>query len=162
MFSPLNDAEIKGGVILTIFLEILKAIFNKDPTVCMTVVKKSFIILEELDDKTKGTEYLETIIRYIMSARSDLEFSDVYNAAKEISAEGSEIVMTIAEKLINEGMLNAKSETAMNLLTKKFGVLPDDIKIKIQQADADTINRILDNIFDLASLAEVQSYLQKH
>ncbi len=63
---------------------------------------------------------------------------------------------------MEKGFLNAKSETATRQLTKKFGVLPDDIKNKIQQADADTIDRILDNIFEVASLAEVQSYLQKH
>ena len=84
--------------------------------------------------------------------------------------------MTIAEQLINEGMqkgmqkglqkglqkgfLSAKSETAMHQLTKKFGVLPEEMQNKIQKADADTLNLILDNIFDLTSLEDVAKYFR--
>ncbi len=45
-----------------------------------------------------------------MSARKDLEYNDIYNTAKAISTEGSEIVMTIAEKLINEGLEKGREE----------------------------------------------------
>lgn len=104
-----------------------------------------------------------------MSARQDIEFDDIYSAAKEISLERSEIVMTIAEQLINEGMqkglqkgiLSAKLETSIHLLTRKFGVLPEELQNKLQMADADTLNLILDNILDIASLEDVAKYLQK-
>ena len=39
-----------------------------------------------------------------MNARQDIEFNDIYGAVKEISLEGSELIMTIAEQLIKEGM----------------------------------------------------------
>jgi len=166
-FSPLSDAQIKGGIKLTLFLEILKAIFAKDSVAFVTVLQKSFLALEELREKTRGIDYLETLVRYIMSARKDITFEDVYSAVQEISLEGSDILMTIAEKLINEGMekgmekgfLNAKSETAINLLSKKFGVLPNETKNKIQHADAETLNRILDHIFDLTSLEDVDHFM---
>ena len=72
--------------------------------------------------------------------------------------------MTNAEKLINEGMekgiLKAKSETAISQLSKKFGVLPKDLHNAIQHADAETLNRMLDHIFDLTSLEDVNHYLK--
>ena len=171
-FSPLSDREIKGNVKLKIFLEILKAIFKKEPDGFLEAVRIAFMAMEKLNQRTRGIDYLETLIRYIMSARQDIEFKDVYNAVKEISVEGSEIIMTIAEQLINEGMqkglekgmekgfLSAKSETAMHLLTKKFGILPEEMQNKIQKADADTLNFILDNIFDLTSLEDVAKYFR--
>ncbi len=176
-FSPLSDKEIKGNVKLKIFLEMLKAIFKKETAEFMDAVKMLFMAMEELNKRTRGIDYLETLIRYIMSTRKDIEFEDIYNAVKEISLEGSEIIMTIAEKLINEGMekgiekgmkkgmkkgfLSAKSETALSLLTKKFGSLPKKIKNKIQKADADTLSLILDNIFDLTSLEDLDDFLKK-
>ncbi len=39
-----------------------------------------------------------------MNARNDLEIKTVYDISKEISLERSEVIMTIAEKLIKEGM----------------------------------------------------------
>mgnify|MGYP002410408239 CR=1 FL=1 len=39
-----------------------------------------------------------------MSARSDLDIDTVFTVAKQISHERSEIIMTIAEKLREEGM----------------------------------------------------------
>ncbi len=104
-FSPLSDTKIKGDIVLAVFLEILKATFNKNPAACLNALKKAFRILDELSDKTKGIEYLKTIIVYIMNARKDLKHKDVYNAAKETSTEGSKIVMTIAEKLIKKGVI---------------------------------------------------------
>ena len=180
-FSPLSDEEIRGSIELRIFLGTLKSIYNKDPDAFIKAVKTAFTALEELDSSTRGIDYLKTLIRYMMSARQDIEFDDIYNAAKEISTEGSEIVMTIAEQLINEGMqkgiqkgmqkgiqegmqkgiLNAKIETSIHLLTKKFGALPEKLQNKLQKADADDLSLILNNIFELDSLEDLAKYLQK-
>ena len=80
-----------------------------------------------------------------MNARNDLELQTVYDIAKEISLERSEVVMTIAEKLITEGMEKGmekgvekgKLEVAGNLLglgveidkiIKATGLTEDEIK----------------------------------
>ena len=62
------------------------------------------LAFNQLENQNNGLEYFETFIRYIMNARNDLELQTVYELAKEISLERSEVVMTIAEKLITEGM----------------------------------------------------------
>ena len=106
-----------------------------------------------------GLMELDTLPASITQYIPDFEFT--------ISQEGSDTLMTIAETLINEGMekgmkkgfLNARSETTINLLSKKFGVLPNEMKNTIQHADAETLNRILDHIFDLTSLEDVNRYL---
>ncbi|SHI17453.1 Rpn family recombination-promoting nuclease/putative transposase [Desulfosporosinus lacus] len=57
---------------------------------------------------------------------NDLTFQPIYELAKEISLERSEAVMTIAEKLITEGMEKGmekgKLEVAENLLRLGLGI----------------------------------------
>lgn len=102
--SPYGEEEIKGNVQLRIFLEILKAIYNKDIEEFIKVLEKSIIALERLENQDKGIDYFETFIRYIMNARQDISITDVYEVVKNISLERSEEIMTIAEQLIKEGM----------------------------------------------------------
>jgi len=59
--------------------------------------------LEELDRGQKATDYLETMVRYIINARDDMSYTDMHEAVKKVSPKGGELLMTIAEKLRNEG-----------------------------------------------------------
>jgi len=65
-----------------------------------------------------------------------------------------EIVMTIAEKLRNEGKLEGerkgKIEFAIRILSKRFGnQLTEEIKNKIRKADEKTIDYIGDNLLEI-------------
>ncbi len=51
----------------------------------------------------KATDYLETMVRYIISAREDISYKEIHGAVKNVSPKGGEMLMTIAEKLRNEG-----------------------------------------------------------
>ncbi|MCB8818112.1 hypothetical protein LJE72_21725 [Desulfosporosinus sp. SRJS8] len=91
-----------------------------------------------------------------MNARNDLEFRTVYELAKEISLERSEVVMTIAEKLITEGMEKGmekgiekgiekgmekgKLEVAENLLRLGMGI---DMIIKATGLSEEEIRKIM-------------------
>lgn len=66
--------------------------------------------LEELGRGQRATDYLETLIRYIFNAREDLSYVDVHSAVKKASPKGGEMLMTIAEKLRNEGREIGKEE----------------------------------------------------
>ncbi len=43
------------------------------------------------------------MVRYIINARDDMSFVDMHGAVKKVSPTGGELLMTIAEKLKNEG-----------------------------------------------------------
>lgn len=139
--SAYTDEEIIGNIILLIFLKIMRDIFAKEPEQFNKSLKESMIAFERLGEQEKGIEYFETFIRYIMNARNDLELKTVYEIAKEISLERSEAIMTIAEKLITEGMEKGMEkrnlEVAGNLLAlgietdkivKATGLTEDEIK----------------------------------
>ena len=108
-FSPYSAEEIRGGVELRIFISILNAVFKEEKEFLATVTR-SMQALEELDRGQKATDYLETMVRYIINARDDMCYVDMHDAVKNVSPKGGELLMTIAEKLINEGMEKGKEE----------------------------------------------------
>lgn len=46
---------------------------------------------------------METCLRYILSVRNDIDKDELIQIADQISVEGSELVMTVADKLRQEG-----------------------------------------------------------
>ena len=54
-----------------------------------------------------------------------------------------------------KGLGEGKSITLIRLLTKKFGVLPTDLKKKIEQTEMVKIDLMIDEVLDYKSLDEV-------
>lgn len=102
--SHYSNAELKGGIKLQIFLKLLRDIFEQDDALFLKTLRESIHAFDQLEKQNQGLEYFETFIRYIMSTRNNLEFQTIYELVKEASLERSAVVMTIAEKLITEGM----------------------------------------------------------
>ncbi|SDC39700.1 MULTISPECIES: Rpn family recombination-promoting nuclease/putative transposase [unclassified Candidatus Frackibacter] len=113
--SRYSDDEIRGGAKLRVFLEILRGVFRED---FIERFKKALRVLEELEEKEKGIEYFEVIVRYVMNAKEDLSVNDLEKATKEISSERSEELMTIAEKLREE----VREDVAKNLLKMNLNI----------------------------------------
>ncbi len=69
-----------------------------------------YMVNLEIGRSQKATEYIETLIHYIISAREDINYEGVYNTINHVSPKVGEMLMTIAEKLINEGMEKGREE----------------------------------------------------
>ncbi|CDI40912.1 conserved protein of unknown function [Tepidanaerobacter acetatoxydans Re1] len=97
----------------------------------------------------------------MFNARADLTTKDVDIMVKKIDniyPKGSEVVMTLADKLREEGR-EALIKTAIKLLTKKFGSLPEEIRVRISKLDLVTLEVIIDGIFEYESLEDVKKYI---
>jgi predicted transposase YdaD len=72
------------------------------------------------------------------------------------------------EEGIKEGRKEGKKEgrrqelirTSTRLLTKKFGILPDNIKGKIENSDTTVLEIIVDEILDFKKLEDTYKYLK--
>lgn len=172
--SRYTDDEIKGSAHLRIMLTLLRDIFTKDDNEFYKSFVNAIEYIKELEDKQSGIEYFETMIRYIYSARKNLTKETADKLQKELKnnyPEGSDLVMTLAEELRKEGMekgkkegekkgeANALARTAIKFLTKKLGLLPEDLKEGIRQLDSPTLEVIIDSIFDINSLDNIKKYL---
>ncbi|WP_075984863.1 Rpn family recombination-promoting nuclease/putative transposase [Bacillus andreraoultii] len=104
--SKYKDEDIKGEAQLQIILTTLRDIFTKDSIDLFTTINRAVKYLRELEDHQTGIRYVETLLRYIFSAGRNLTKSEVVDMMKEIETnypEGRDVVMTIAEQLIEEG-----------------------------------------------------------
>ena len=173
--SRYTDEEIKGQAQLRIILTIFRDIFTKNHKDLQESIYRAAEYLQKLEDKHTGIEYFETLIKYVFSARADLTTRDINEIIDKIEntyPEGSEVAMTLAEKLRQEGIekgiekgreegeTKALIKTAIKLLTRKFGILPEELKMKISKLDTTTLEVIIEGILDYKSLEDVKKYIQ--
>ena len=172
--STYTDEEIKGQVLLKMILEISRDIFAEDNKRLLQTILKAAHYLKELADKQTGIEYFEVFIRYIFGARADLtkkDMNDIVRKTKDTFLEGSEVIMTLAEQLRAEGMEKGRAEgiekgraealvsTTIKLLTRKFGILPEEYKAGIAKLDAITLEIIIDGILGYQDLEDIKKYI---
>lgn len=102
--SPMSKEEIRGEAKLRIYLDISRAIHENDIEKLKETVKRAMIAFAELGKDGEATEYFEAYILYILNVRRDLGVEEIHKVIKEVSEERGEKMLTIAERLINEGM----------------------------------------------------------
>ena len=168
--SIYTNQDIKGKAQTRILLTLLRDILTKDGDKLQESILRSIHFLSELDDRQTGTEYLETIMRYILSAGKSLTKRNVQKMITQIEMnypEGSEVTMTMAEMWMEEGREEGRkeggaaalSETTIQLLTERFGKIPQDMKKDILKTDVATLKIVLFNIFRYKSLEDVRKYI---
>ncbi len=99
--SHIPDEEIKGTVKLRILFTALKYIFTPE---LKYKVSGIFKLLRELKDKSKGTEYLEVLLRYMSRSAKYLTKDELMESVSNILKDGGEIMQTIAEQWIEQGI----------------------------------------------------------
>jgi len=95
-----------------------------------------------------------------LDTKDDIEVEEMEKIAKKESVERGELIMSIAEKLREEGKLEERKEVAVKLLTKRFGKeLTEELKEKILKTNEKTINYIGDNLLEI-TLDELKDILE--
>lgn len=61
---------------------------------------------------------------------------------------------------IEIGISQALTETVLQLLSIKFGNIPEDIEASLKKSSPKTLKRLIDHIFNLSEISDVQDYLQ--
>ena len=100
--TSLSDEEIKGSVQLKVYLTICRDILTDDITKFMSSIFRALDYLLEIEDKRTRISYLKVLMTYIFSAGRNLTQKEVKQVIKKIP-EGSEIVMTLADRYRKEG-----------------------------------------------------------
>ncbi|WP_368976789.1 Rpn family recombination-promoting nuclease/putative transposase [Caldifermentibacillus hisashii] len=172
--SDYSDEEIKGNAQLRIMLKLLRDVFTKSNEEFLQSFYEAIQALQEIEDKQKGIEFFEITLRYVFNAVRDLTKKDMEQIVQQIETtfpEGSEVAMTLADILREEGMqeglqkgrqegVQALSKIALQQLTDKYGTLPEDLKENIRQADLATLETILQNIFKYQNIDEVKKFFK--
>ena len=110
--------------------------------------------------KNTFIELFKKRVRFKEDIEEFKEIEEMEKIAKEESVERGELVMSIAEKLREEGKLEERKEVAVKLLTKRFGKeLTEELKEKILKTNEKTINYIGDNLLEI-TLDELKDILE--
>jgi predicted transposase/invertase (TIGR01784 family) len=147
-----SDDQIKGNILSRVVLLLFKYIFTPQ---LHHKLPEIFSLLRTLRGKETGQQYIEVVFRYLTSALEDDEVSVKQMkeiAEKVISKETGEYIMTLAEKLRNEGEVKGEikgfKEGIELGITLKF---PGDI---------DTVMAEVNKIDDLGTLKEIKETIK--
>ena len=156
-FSNYSDAEIKGQIKLRLFLKLISHIFDDDFD---KGLREVLPLLIELSEKTTGLEYIETVVKYILNIGEEISLNELDQKAKNISAEGSAVIMTIAEKIYHDGKEEGKVENMHEMIEfameLKFGLSSKKIVQEINKIDDyERLKNIKDAIKSYDSLEEL-------
>ncbi|PNR92991.1 Rpn family recombination-promoting nuclease/putative transposase [Petrotoga sp. 9PWA.NaAc.5.4] len=162
-FSPKAKTTIMGLTITKVVLETIKVAKIPSKKEFLEGLKKMFEYIVQLPE-VKFNELFEICMMYLLNTKDDIDIGEIRQTAKEILSGRSEVIMSIAEKLRQEGKLEGKleerKEFTIKLLSKKFGVnLTEELKEKIRNADEKTINYIGDNLLEI-TIEELKEILK--
>jgi hypothetical protein len=111
-------------------------------------------------------EYFETCLRYVYEIVPEFSYDNANMLQKyveQIFPEGSEVAMTLAEVLREEGVAKGEIKTlikmAIKLLTQKFGVMPAEYSEAITKLDSTNLEILIDGIKGFEDLDDVKKFL---
>jgi predicted transposase/invertase (TIGR01784 family) len=175
--SGYSDQEIKGEVMLRAALLALKYIYRKD---LREHLPKILGLLRDLFEKQTGIEFIETLLRYLLMAApkeytTDADIKEAVVMA--LSNKGGEIMLTIADSLIEEGrkqgleqgmqqgmqqgIIQNAREDIIDSLKVRFDIVPESMINTINEInDPEVLKALLRKAVKAASLDEFTQIAQ--
>ncbi len=114
-------------------------------------------------------------MRYLVNAGNTLTETDIHDIIEHVEKtfpEGSEIVMTLAERWEQKGLekgiekgkkqgaTNALVNTSIRLIEKYIEPVPNDMVQQLNQQDIPTLEKIIENAPDHKTLEEIKRYFK--
>ncbi|PNR96616.1 Rpn family recombination-promoting nuclease/putative transposase [Petrotoga sp. 9PWA.NaAc.5.4] len=171
-FSPKSKAKIAGEAYTRLVIEVMRSAFEKDKERFYKAFKLMVELTNKMQDKEKADEVFEICLKYLLDTKDDIEIEEMEKVAKEESVERGELIMSIAEKLreegikkgiekgIEKGKLEGEKETLINLLKVKYGKdLTKELEEKIRKASEEKINKLMEKFFEI-TLDELKEILK--
>ncbi|PNS00081.1 hypothetical protein X927_03395 [Petrotoga mexicana DSM 14811] len=166
-FSIKGKKRIIGLTAMKVAIEAMRAGTAMTKEEFKERLRRVFEYIKQLPEE-EVHEWFEECMVYLLNVREDVTIEEILKVQKEIMPGRGEIVMTIAEKLRNEGKLEGeregkledRREVAIKLLNKRFGKeFTQEMKEKIKEAEERRINQIIDNIFEI-TIEELKELLK--
>ncbi|WP_370038126.1 Rpn family recombination-promoting nuclease/putative transposase [Petrotoga sp. Shatin.DS.tank11.9.2.9.3] len=167
-FSPEEKLGIVGLANLKAILQTTRVARVRRGEKFDEELRRAFELLVGIKDKKTFNELFESCMLYLMYTRDDINIEKVKEVAKKVMDERGELIMTITEKLKNEGMekgiekgkLEGERELIIEILNQRFGEDFDkSLEEKIRKANEETINQIKKNILSI-TLDELKELLK--
>jgi predicted transposase/invertase (TIGR01784 family) len=157
-FSPEAETEIKGTIELRLLCSCLRA--KNDPTSVLRVME-IFRLLHRLGDDACALQWVATIYRYL-AGTMDIEAEVVHDIAQQtLSTNKRDTIMTLAERLhqqgLQEGRLEGKQNILQRLLAKRFGnsILGIGLQERLRSATPEELDTWTERILDASTIDDI-------
>lgn len=183
--SQYSDSEIKGEVRWRVAAQIWKHLYTGELAARLPSILG---LLDELEDKETGLEYVEATLRYLsMQKVAPLSTAELKETVLKVISEGEEIMLSLAEQWMAEGhetgfeeghkkgheegekkghkkgRQEGERETlrhmSLRLLEGRFGKVPVDLMLRTEKMLTDQLTRLFDLAVNATSLDEVERAL---
>jgi len=165
-----SDDQIKGTIMNRVVMLLFKYVFDPE---FQHKLPEIFSLLKTLMEKETGLQYLETVLRYLASVvdEDELSLKQIKDMAEQaISKETGEHIMTLAEKLRNEGKVKWHKEGELKGLKDGIEIaialkFPEDIDMMMalihKVEDLDTLNKVKLALKNKQDRAEILDLLRQ-
>jgi predicted transposase/invertase (TIGR01784 family) len=137
-----SDDEIKGSVMNKAVMLMFKHIFEPD---LREKLPEIFALFKNLSESKTGLQYFESLIRYLLGNVDGFEIDELKSIiSNSVDKEKGEALMTIAEKLRQEGRQKGRQEGRQELIwnMKKNNISDEDIA-RFTSIDIDLVKKII-------------------
>ena len=156
--SEFSDEDIKGEVWCRVGLLLLKHVFTPGYE---EKIPDILSLLKTLLEKRTGLEYIETVIRYILSTTEEMSVEELKQIVEEkLSAEQGTLTMTIAEQIRQEGIHLGEKRLLSRLIARKYGLSQKVVDAYLEKQSPEALLELGDRILEWDSFEQVKAWVQ--
>lgn len=153
--SPKSDVEIRGTILLRLFLSILNIALDPQS---VHKLPSRIELMNELLRQNTAIDYIKTVLNYLAKGARYLEHDELVQLYTEHSADDGDFIMSIANEWLNEGKQIGKTEESREnifaILTIRFGEPPKRLRTQLAKVSD------LKKLHELRDLAVTTSSLE--
>ena len=160
--SGISDEDIKGEVLCRVGLLLLKHVFTPGYE---EKIPDILSLLQTLLEKQTGLQYIETVIRYILSTAENMSAENLKQIVEEkLSAKQGALTMTIADRIrkegMNEGIHLGEKRLLSRLIARKYGLSPKVVDAYLEKQSPEALLELGDRILEWDSFDRVEEWLR--
>jgi hypothetical protein len=151
--QAMEDQDFRGSEMIQAVLKTLKYSRTTLGAYLVEIIRSAIAV----PMSAKHRAFLVSLFGYILAVGTDIDEQDVDRAFRFVgSHEAKEAYMTLAEQLVERGMLKDKQKVLLKLLAEKFSIISKADKKKIEETkDPDKLDQCLVLIIKSESIEEI-------
>lgn len=105
---------------------------------------------------------IRTVLRHILTTAEHMTAEDLKQVVEEkMSAERGTMIMTIAERIREEGIQQGEKRLLCRQIARKYGLSSDEITSYLEHLKGETLPELSDFILELDSFDQIKPWIQQ-
>ena len=137
--SPHGAAAIKGQVLTRLILLALRYIYDDQP---LERLRELLGLIDQIADRSTALEVLESLLRYFVQVTQCISETQASQLV-QTTHYGESTMQTFIDKYMEQGkeqgLQQGEATVLLSQMEHKFGTVPDNLRERIEKADAETL-----------------------